>query len=539
MHAANYDHFQGQIRMDRVLDLQQNIYSQTMLMKSFFTNESSTKLSYMISAELAKKGKPLSDGEIIKDCLKIFCDEACPEKSKIADEISLSHQTVSRRVEELGDNIAENLLNIIKSCHYFSIALDESTDICDISQLAIFVRVTSENFVITEELLDLCPMTGTTTGKDILNKVMKVLKDFDLPIGKLCSVTTDGASALTGKNVGFIKLFQNELQHEIISYHCIIHQQHLCAKQLNLDYVMSKVVKTVNFIRSKGLNHRQFKAFLEEVGSEFEDVIYFSNVRWLSRHATLQRFHNLIEEIKTFMTEKKQDTVFLESEEFLNDLAFFIDITKFLSELNFKLQGKEHFINVLYENIQSFVSKLTFLKNQMIERKVVHFKNLSTRNNLTNFEKYIELLNLLLVEFERRFQDFNSKRKYIKLFSDPFTIKPEDVPEDFQLEVLDLQSKSDLKNAHRESDNLIEFYKKYISPMDFPAIHNNALKYLSMFGSTYRCEQLFSHMKIVKNSNRNRLGNNNLTAIMRLSTSKIEPDINAIVKQKKQVHKSH
>ena len=50
------------------------------------------------------------------------------------------------------------------------------------------------------------------------------------------------------------------------------------------------VVKAVNFIRSRGLNHCEFKAFLDEVGSGYKDVVYFSKVRWLSKAATLKRF---------------------------------------------------------------------------------------------------------------------------------------------------------------------------------------------------------------------------------------------------------
>ncbi|KAJ4436833.1 hypothetical protein ANN_16965 [Periplaneta americana] len=36
--------------------------------------------------------------------------------------------------------------------------------------------------------------------------------------------------------------------------HCILHQKYLCAKNMNLSNVMD-VVRTINFIRSKGLNH--------------------------------------------------------------------------------------------------------------------------------------------------------------------------------------------------------------------------------------------------------------------------------------------
>ena len=42
---------------------------------------------------------------------------------------------------------------------------------------------------------------------------------------------------------------------------------------------MTDLVKAVNFIRSRGLNHREFKAFLDEVGSGYEDLVYLTKVR--------------------------------------------------------------------------------------------------------------------------------------------------------------------------------------------------------------------------------------------------------------------
>ena len=82
-----------------------------------------------------------------------------------------------------------------------------------------------------------------------------------------------------------------------------------------MQHLMTDLIKAINFIRSRGLNHREFKAFLDEVGSGYKDVVYFSKFRWLSEAANLKRFQLLLPEIKVFLEEKKQNVDFLENEE--------------------------------------------------------------------------------------------------------------------------------------------------------------------------------------------------------------------------------
>ena len=113
-----------------------------------------------------------------------------------------------------------------------------------------------------------------------------------------------------------------------------------------MKHLMTDLVKAVNFIRSQGLNHRQFKASLDEVGSGYEDVVYLSKVGWLNKAATLKRFQLLLPKMKVFLKEKKQNVDFLENEEWLNDLSFFVDITVVVAELNLHLQGPVMFLNV-------------------------------------------------------------------------------------------------------------------------------------------------------------------------------------------------
>ncbi|CAK1598966.1 unnamed protein product [Parnassius mnemosyne] len=117
---------------------------------------------------------------------------------------------------------------------------------------------------------------------------------------------------------------------------------------------MKVVVSTVNFIKSRGLNHRQFKQFLDDIESEYGDLLYYIEVRWLSRGLTLERFLNLIEEIGIFLAQKQRDVPELKSPDWLCDLAFLVDITNHLNVLNTRLQGKNQLISQLYAHVSSF-----------------------------------------------------------------------------------------------------------------------------------------------------------------------------------------
>lgn len=56
-------------------------------------------------------------------------------------------------------------------CKYFSLALDESTDVMDVSQPLIFTRTIDSTFEVHEELLKLVALHDTTKGTDIFNAV--------------------------------------------------------------------------------------------------------------------------------------------------------------------------------------------------------------------------------------------------------------------------------------------------------------------------------------------------------------------------------
>ena len=53
---------------------------------------------------------------------------------------------------------------------------------------------------------------------------------------------------------------------------------------------MDVVVKKMNFIRARGLNHKQFTFFLSIMDSEYRELLYHIEVRWLNRENVLTRY---------------------------------------------------------------------------------------------------------------------------------------------------------------------------------------------------------------------------------------------------------
>ena len=242
----------------------------------------------------------------------------------------------------------------------------------------------------------MCSMKRTTTEQHIVDKVKKVFEKFKIDPGKFCGITTDGAAAMTGKIKGFTKLFMDELgvkKSDIMVNNCIIHQENLCSKD-----IMKKVVQSANFICSRALNHGQFKAMLDELVSEYGDLVYFPNVRWLSRVVTLKRFLDLKSEIKNFVKEKGHDFTFFDDKIFLTDLAFLVDITQHLSDLNLKFPGK----NQLLKKSSNIFSRLSencqFFQSQLKKDNIVHLgtlRNMIESSQVSHFHVYVDALKKL------------------------------------------------------------------------------------------------------------------------------------------------
>lgn len=135
----------------------------------------------------------------------------------------------------------------------FSVAIDEGTDITDVAQLAIFIRGADDTLTVTEEFVELVPITDTTTAADIFTALVGALDRVGVDWSRAVSLATDGAPSMIGKKAGVVKKFRDKVQsanggRHFWTFHCILHQEALCCKSLKMDNVMKVVIQTVNFI---------------------------------------------------------------------------------------------------------------------------------------------------------------------------------------------------------------------------------------------------------------------------------------------------
>ncbi|CAL9685305.1 unnamed protein product [Knipowitschia caucasica] len=552
------------LRATKVRDLKGQLSArQSIFTKPKTQGKAATIASYRISNVLVKHKKPFGDGDMMKEAFLELADSLFgdfknkPEIVKAIKDVQLSRNTVTRRCESMSVDVEEQLRRDIDMCECFSLQFDESTDIMDVSQLCVFIRMVFEDMSAKEELLSILPMKGHTRGEDIFNAFMELVTKIKLPLFKLISMTTDGAPAMTGRTNGFIALCKDsESFPDILNYHCIIHQQALCGKVLNMKNVMDNAMKIVCSVRARSLQRRLFRAHLEEKDSEHTDLLLHTDVRWLSRGKFLVRFQELLSEIKDFLKVSKYVDyhAMLEDEQWLLDLSFLTDITSELNVLNLELQGKDKDVLNMMGSVNTFKSKLQLMFRRLQHGDLRNFVYVQAElqrqgKDVSQLDsaRYVEHVKNVLSEFERRFTDFASIEPVASYMCYPFdeSIDVGDIAEKVQSlfhleksaledEILMLQNDIELKARSAQLGHHVQLWKLLVEEK-YHNVRRCALNLTSLFGSTYLCESAFSHMKIIKSKYRSTMTDDHLATCLRLATTSYTPDYEKLASSQCQV----
>ncbi|GFS92217.1 SCAN domain-containing protein 3 [Nephila pilipes] len=145
-------------------------------MKSAVTvSEKALEASYHVAKLIARQKKPHTVGEtLIKPaCMEIVRLMLGPNEVKEVNKVSLSADTVKRRIHDMSSDILETLIKKLLAAEKFALQIDETTDIKNKAQLIAIVRFVDEDF-IKEHYLFCKEVPERTTGEEIF----RVTDDF-------------------------------------------------------------------------------------------------------------------------------------------------------------------------------------------------------------------------------------------------------------------------------------------------------------------------------------------------------------------------
>ncbi|XP_068246863.1 zinc finger BED domain-containing protein 5-like [Palaemon carinicauda] len=183
------------------------------------------------------------------------------------------------------------------------------------------------------------------------------------------------------------------------------------------------------------------------------------------------------------------------------------------------------------------MAKLDLWKCRIQQGNAASFRNLDSGLAHGNLDPELKILIIthlssLKAEFTKYFPDIDDMRESWKFIRNPFQCEFANVAEEIQEEFLELKFNSTAKDEFNDLD-LETFWIIYHSV--YPLISHQALRVLTMFGSTYLCETAFSTLTAIKTKYRNRL---DVEDDLRCALSNIKPRIQDLV-SKKQCQVSH
>ncbi|GBM13522.1 Zinc finger BED domain-containing protein 5 [Araneus ventricosus] len=144
--------------------------------------------------------------------------------------IAFSNSTVSRRIKDMSVVIEATINERIKKSPFFSIQVDESTDVSDLSISLVIARYLNVNEL--EENLLLCYLlTKRCTGEYLFNAIQGYFCENEMDWVKCSGVCTDAGKSISGCYKGLRGRIKIVSPHVTWS-HCCIHIQSLASKPL-------------------------------------------------------------------------------------------------------------------------------------------------------------------------------------------------------------------------------------------------------------------------------------------------------------------
>eukprot|EP00106_Octopus_bimaculoides_P010597 XP_014778039.1 PREDICTED: zinc finger MYM-type protein 6-like [Octopus bimaculoides] len=162
--------------------------------------------SYNIALLVAKSGKFQTIGEtLLRPVIEEVLSTVMHEKPDYIMMIPLSNNTISRRIDEMANDLKHQLINILQRSE-ISIQVDESTFVDNQCLMMVYVEYSSENIRPSEEMLLTEKLPLDSKGATIFYTLKSFLFGHNIPLSYILASASDRAPSMIGRYRGFSSL---------------------------------------------------------------------------------------------------------------------------------------------------------------------------------------------------------------------------------------------------------------------------------------------------------------------------------------------
>ena len=138
-----------------------------------------------------------------------------------------SRQIIGEFLQCLAMVIEKEKVQQLKSSHFYSLLIDESTDVAILKQLVVVARCVLPSGVVETMFLDICDVQDGTAST-IEQSLLQCLERYGLDISNLRGFGSDGAAVMVGRRDGVAARLKAR-QPRLLAVHCINHRLALAA----------------------------------------------------------------------------------------------------------------------------------------------------------------------------------------------------------------------------------------------------------------------------------------------------------------------
>ncbi|CAF4657931.1 unnamed protein product [Rotaria socialis] len=292
---------------------------------------------------------------------------------KKKEEIQFTDYKIQNELIDLmSKQVLNRILREIQQAKYFSIMIDETTDISKLEQVSLVVRYTDDQFKVHERFMGFA-RTTEMTGEALFNLLLEWLKKLNLDVKNIVAQLYDGASAMRGEYKG-VPARLKQIAPCGIYIHCNGHILNLCLVDVSTRVSSIRnnfgiVSSLYNLIENSAKRHAIFEEIQEEAGLQSLTIKQMSDTRWTCRWDCLKvvliRYPQIISTLQ--LIEAPESHLLLhsmESFDFVFHLFIMSEIYLLTNILSKYLQSSQISISQALKQVKMTVDTLKSLRNE-------------------------------------------------------------------------------------------------------------------------------------------------------------------------------